>query len=168
MNRPPSLRITPDLTGLRDPTAPASTLTTALKTLKNEVVGHEQRKEDIICHGIVPLLTNILAARVTQPHKRSTSASSGAVLGSGLAEVGGELASSFRSKFDTKRKSRHRRDRSDRGEGKFNEKATLYSQYISENASRQDIKLQADHKWTEEDEVRLQATMLIGSLGYGE
>jgi hypothetical protein len=38
-------------------------LITNLRRLKNELIGHDQRKEDWIGHGIVPVLSRVLTSR---------------------------------------------------------------------------------------------------------
>src|SRR5436190_13714222 len=50
------------LSELQDPESPAARIA-ALRVLKNEIIGHDQRKEAWIGWGIVPLLSRILAAR---------------------------------------------------------------------------------------------------------
>lgn len=78
----------------------------ALKTLKNDIIGHDQRKELVIRHGIVEPLARILSTYSKTSGKKR------------MQEQGDNGASSERS-------------------------------------------------WTEEDDLRLQATLVIASLGNG-
>jgi hypothetical protein len=39
----------------------------ALRTLKNELIGHDQRKETYIAEGIIPALAQVLASRWPEP-----------------------------------------------------------------------------------------------------
>jgi hypothetical protein len=55
---PPS----PILTELQNPESTESQIA-ALRKLKNEIIGHDQRKESWITWGIVPILSEILSAR---------------------------------------------------------------------------------------------------------
>jgi hypothetical protein len=50
---------------LQELQTPSSTadLVTNLRRLKNELIGHDQRKEDWIGHGIVPVLSRVLTSR---------------------------------------------------------------------------------------------------------
>lgn len=41
----------------------ASSQITALRTLKNELIGHDQRKETYIVEGIIPALAQVLTSR---------------------------------------------------------------------------------------------------------
>lgn len=41
----------------------ASSQITALRTLKNELIGHDQRKETYIVEGIIPTLARVLTSR---------------------------------------------------------------------------------------------------------
>lgn len=50
------------ISDIRDPESTASRIA-ALRLLKNEIIGHDQRKEAWIGWGIVPLLSQILAGR---------------------------------------------------------------------------------------------------------
>lgn len=52
----------PILTELQNPESTESQIA-ALRKLKNEIIGHEQRKEAWIKWGIVPVLSKILVAR---------------------------------------------------------------------------------------------------------
>ncbi|KAJ9665368.1 hypothetical protein H2201_004445 [Coniosporium apollinis] len=97
----------PALAELREPTSIESQ-TTALKQLKNEIVGHDQRKELAIRRGVVGSLVRILTATTKASGKRRS------------RELNGNAAAS-------------------RGET----------------------------AWTGEDEVRLQATLVAGSLAFG-
>ncbi|KAF1811151.1 ARM repeat-containing protein [Eremomyces bilateralis CBS 781.70] len=78
----------------------------ALKTLKNEIIGHDQRKELVIRHGIVEPLVRILSTYSRTSGKKRM------------------------------------RERSDNGDN-------------------------AEKSWTEEDDLRLQATLIVASLGNG-
>ena len=78
----------------------------ALKTLKNDIIGHDQRKELAIRHGIVEPLVRILSTY---------------------------------SKTSGKKRMR---ERSDNGAN-------------------------SEKTWTEEDNLRLQATLIVASLGNG-
>ena len=49
----------PILTELRSPSTPASQVA-ALRALKNEIIGHEQKKELWICLGVVTPIVRIL------------------------------------------------------------------------------------------------------------
>ena len=55
---------------LRDSSNPARKLQT-LKILKNELVGHDGKKQDCITHGIVPVLSHCLSARNGQDGKHA-------------------------------------------------------------------------------------------------
>ena len=41
----------------------ASSQITALRTLKNELIGHDQRKETYVFEGIIPALAQVLTSR---------------------------------------------------------------------------------------------------------
>ena len=49
--------------------------TAALRALKNDIIGHEQRKEDWICRGVVPLISDILQVHCTGRHANAHSGS---------------------------------------------------------------------------------------------
>lgn len=85
----------------------------ALQNLKNEIVGHEQRKELAVTHGIVKPLAGLLRAEAKKGGKRRKHARNGD------------------------------------GSGLFGETAGL-------------------EDWTIEDELRFQATLVVGSLANGE
>lgn len=57
---------------LRNPTAPDSQ-TLAIKYLKNETIGHKQRKRDLIRHGGVAALVTLLGATSRARGKRRLS-----------------------------------------------------------------------------------------------
>lgn len=86
----------------------------ALQNLKNEIVGHEQRKELTVTHGVVRPLAGLLRSEATKGGKRRRNGTNGH--GSGLH---GETRRSL-----------------------------------------------AD--WIPEDELRFQATLVVGSLANGE
>ena len=69
---------------------PASSATqlTALKALKNELVGHELRKREWINYGIIPILSRILSSRRGVSGKRATRE----LHGNGLREGRGALS----------------------------------------------------------------------------
>jgi hypothetical protein len=104
MTRP---AVAPILTQIRNPSSLGSQIS-ALKALKNELIGHEQKKEMWIGLGIVIPIVHLVA----------------------------------HSKGSGKRRSRELN-----GTG-------IYSQVVQEKP--------------DEDESRLQATIIIGSLAYGE
>jgi hypothetical protein len=108
--------IPPALSELSHPTSIDAQLE-ALQNLKNEIVGHEQRKELAVTHGVVKPLARLLRAEARRGGKRRRGQANGH--GSGL--------------FDETRRSH---------EGL------------------------AD--WTNEDELRFQATLVVGSLANGE
>ncbi|TKA51335.1 hypothetical protein B0A49_12942, partial [Cryomyces minteri] len=105
MARPSALQA---MSELRNPTSSSAQIT-ALKQLKNDIVGHDQRKEQAIKNGIVPLLVRILSSS---------------------------------AKANGKRRS-----------GELNGNA-------GEASRRQ--------SWTTDDELRLQATFIVGSLAQVE
>lgn len=86
----------------------------ALQNLKNEIVGHEQRKELAVTHGVVKPLAGLLGAEARRGGKRRRDVTNGH--GTGFA------AESRGSQGD----------------------------------------------WTIEDELRFQATLVVGSLANGE
>lgn len=71
----------------------ASTQLTALRSLKNELIGHDQRKEACVVAGIIPTLAQILRSRrpgkaaSTEPN-RSVLNHSGPYVGSEGSEAG--------------------------------------------------------------------------------
>lgn len=66
----------PILQELQDHLSPASQLA-ALKALKNELIGHEQRKKIWIDLGVIPTLASILSSRRAQYGKRASRGVSG-------------------------------------------------------------------------------------------
>jgi hypothetical protein len=108
--------IPPALSELSHPTSIDAQLE-ALQNLKNEIVGHEQRKELAVTHGVVKPLARLLRAEARRGGKRRRGQANGH--GSGL--------------FDETRRSH---------EGLTD--------------------------WTNEDELRFQATLVVGSLANGE
>lgn len=107
--------IPPALAELSNPTTPEAQVV-ALRNLKNEIVGHEQRKELAVTHGVVRPLAGLLHSEARRGGKRRRSV----VNGHGAA-------------------TRH-----------------------------EDQTRQAQGDWTTEDEVRFQATLVVGSLANGE
>lgn len=98
---------------LSNPSTPESQIA-ALQSLKNEIVGHEQRKELAVTHGVVKPLAGLLRTEARKGGKRRRSQANGH--GSGLfSEHRGSLV-----------------------------------------------------EWTTEDELRFQATLVVGSLANGE
>lgn len=101
------------LTELAKPSSSEAQLA-ALQNLKNEIVGHEQRKELAVTHGVVRPLAGLLRAEARKGGKRRRQVTNGH--GSGLfSESRGSLV-----------------------------------------------------EWTAEDELRFQATLVVGSLANGE
>jgi hypothetical protein len=100
------------LNELSNPSTPQAQVT-ALQKLKNEIVGHEQRKEVAVTHGVVKLLAGLLRTEARKGGKRSRNVTNG------------------------------------HGSGVFDE--------------RRDVE-----EWTTEDELRFQATLVVGSLANGE
>lgn len=68
---------------LSNPTTPEAQVT-ALRNLKNEIVGHDQRKELAVRHGVVKPLAGILGREARKGGKRRRG---GAMNGSGGAPV---------------------------------------------------------------------------------
>lgn len=104
---------------LSKPSTPEAQVT-ALQSLKNEIVGHEQRKELAVTHGVVKPMARLLRAEARKGGKRRRSHANGHVSG-------------------------------------------LFSESGSGSGSRRAL---AD--WTTEDELRFQATLVVGSLANGE
>jgi hypothetical protein len=105
--------IPPALLELANPSSPEAQVA-ALQSLKNEIVGHEQRKELAVTHGVVKPLAGLLRAEARKGGKRRRSQANG------------------------------------HGSGLFSEtKRSL-------------------EEWTTEDELRFQATLVVGSLANGE
>jgi len=101
------------LAELAKPTTPAAQVA-ALQSLKNEIVGHEQRKELAVTHGVVKPLAGLLRCEASKGGKRRRNGASGQT------------------------------------PGHCSEKRTSLAD------------------WTTEDEVRFQATLVVGSLANGE
>lgn len=100
------------LVELSNPSNPEAQAT-ALRNLKNEIVGHEQRKELAVLHGVVKPLAGLLRIETRRGGKRRRGIQNGS-----LGIRGGE-----------------------------NDRPT---------------------EWTAEDELRFQATLVVGSLANGE
>jgi hypothetical protein len=105
--------IPPALNELANPSTPEAQLT-ALQNLKNEIVGHEQRKELAVTHGVVKPLAGLLRAEARKGGKRRRNVTNGHSSG-------------------------------------------LFSD------SRKGVE-----EWSTEDELRFQATLVVGSLANGE
>jgi len=101
------------LVELSNPSTPEAQIA-ALQSLKNEIVGHEQRKELAVTHGIVKPLAGLLRVEARKGGKRRRGQANG------------------------------------HGSGPSSES----------RGSRVD--------WTTEDELRFQATLVVGSLANGE
>lgn len=101
------------LSELSNPTTPEAQVT-ALQNLKNEIVGHEQRKELAVTHGVVKPLAGLLRAEARKGGKRRRNVANGSSVG-------------------------------------------LFSDAQS-----------GVEEWTTEDELRFQATLVVGSLANGE
>ena len=67
----------PILLQLQNPDS-LSTQAEALRSLKNETIGHEQRKEAWIRWGILPILAQVLSTRQSSPGKTAASELNGA------------------------------------------------------------------------------------------
>ena len=148
-----------------DPTVPANALIAALKTLKNDIVGHEQRKELVIRQGIVPHLTSVLSRRRNESDTAANSAQHGSMLGAGLARS--REGSPF---YPTTKANGKRRSGSEAGgsRGKMHSRGKSVDLLKARKSSKDIISdLHPGIDWTDEDEVRLQATLLVGSLGHG-
>lgn len=90
----------------------------ALRNLKNEIVGHEQRKELAVAHGVVGPLARLLHEGVRRGGKRRYS--------NGMTQE-------------------------------------------ASNGSAPSSRIRQEHDaWTREDELRFQATLVVGSLANGE
>jgi hypothetical protein len=101
------------LAELSNPSTPEAQVA-ALQSLKNEIVGHEQRKELAVTHGIVRPLASLLWAEARKGGKRRRSQANG------------------------------------HGSGLFSENKRSIAE------------------WTTEDELRFQATLVVGSLANGK
>lgn len=105
------------LAELSNPTC-AEAQVVALRNLKNEIVGHEQRKELAITHGVVRPLVELLKEGARRGGKRRHS--------NGTTQEGS-------------------------------------------NGSVLSSRLRQEHdEWAREDELRFQATLVVGSLANGE
>jgi hypothetical protein len=102
--------IPPALIELSNPSTPEAQVN-ALRNLKNEIVGHDQRKELAVRHGVVKLLGGLLRTEARKGGKR-TSGRKGTPNGNGSTGGGRE-------------------------------------------------------EWSTEDELRFQATLVVGSLANG-
>lgn len=105
------------LTELSNPTTREAQVV-ALRNLKNEIVGHEQRKELAVTHGVIRPLADLLREGVRRGGKRRHSNGT-----SQEAHNGSAPSSRLR---------------------------------------------QGQEDWTREDELRFQATLVVGSLANGE
>lgn len=103
--------IPPALAELSNPTTPEAQVD-ALRNLKNEIVGHEQRKELAVVHGIVKPLAGLLKGGIRKGGKRRRNG--------GVTNGGGPVATG------------------------------------------------RDNEWDVEDELRFQATLVVGSLANGK
>ena len=101
------------LNELSNPSTPQAQVT-ALQNLKNEIVGHEQRKELAVTHGVVKPLAGLLRTEARKGGKRRRNVTNGHASGV----------------FDERRRGLE--------------------------------------EWTVEDELRFQATLVVGSLANGE
>jgi hypothetical protein len=110
----------------------------ALRNLKNEVVGHEQRKELAVTYGVVGLLAGLLGEGVRRGGKRH---------GNGAREGSNGAAASSRPPASLSRPP------------------TSLSRPAAPSRIRQ---VQTQEDWTKEDELRFQATLVVGSLANGE
>lgn len=105
--------IPPALIELSNPSTPEAQVA-ALQSLKNEIVGHAQRKELLVTHGVFKPLAGLLRAEARKGGKRRRSQANG------------------------------------HGSGLFTENRRSFAE------------------WTTEDELRFQATLVVGSLANGE
>lgn len=112
------------LAELSNPTTPEAQVV-ALRNLKNEIVGHEQRKELAVTHGVVRPLAGLLREGVRRGGKRRHS--------NGVTQEtsNGAAATSAPAPSSRTRQGHH-------------------------------------DEWTREDELRFQATLVVGSLANGE
>lgn len=106
------------LAELSNPTTPEAQVV-ALRNLKNEIVGHEQRKELAVTHGVIRPLAGLLREGVRRGGKRRHS--------NGIRQE-------------------------DRNKSAPPPSQTWHAQ----------------EDWTTEDELRFQATLVVGSLANGE
>ncbi|KAJ4334250.1 hypothetical protein N0V87_007002 [Didymella glomerata] len=121
--------IPPALAELANPTSSEAQVV-ALRNLKNEVVGHEQRKELAVTYGVVGLLAGLLGEGVRRGGKRH---------GNGAREGSNGAAASSRPPASLSRPAAPSRIR----------------------------QVQTQEDWTKEDELRFQATLVVGSLANG-
>ncbi|KAF3003004.1 hypothetical protein E8E13_005753 [Curvularia kusanoi] len=110
------------LVELSNPTSPEAQVA-ALRNLKNEIVGHEQRKELAVTHGVIRPLAELLKEGVIRGGKRRHSNGLTQETSNGLAPSSGHAPSA---------RIRYEQD-----------------------------------SWTKEDELRFQATLVVGSLANG-
>lgn len=115
--------IPPALVELRNPTSPEAQVQ-ALRDLKNEIVGHDQRKELAVTHGVVAPLVRILRTEARKGGKRRSRVLNGNAGGSGTSARAG-------IRDDERRTAPE------------------------------------EQEWSTEDEMRLQATLVVGSLALG-
>lgn len=108
--------IPPALIELSNPSTPEAQVA-ALQSLKNEIVGHEQRKELAVTHGVVKPLAGLLRSEARKGGKRRRGQSNG------------------------------------HGSSLFTENARSSGDMA---------------QWTIEDELRFQATLIVGSLANGK
>lgn len=157
------------LAEIGDPTLPADALIVALKSLKNDIVGHEQRKELVIRQGIVAHLTTVLSRGRNESDSAANSAANSAqhssALGSGLTRP--KEGSQY---YPTTKANGKRRSGSETGgsRGKIHSRGKSADLLKARKGSKDIVSdLHPGIHWTDEDEVRLQATLLVGSLGHG-
>ncbi|KAF1918189.1 armadillo-type protein [Ampelomyces quisqualis] len=112
--------VPPALVELSRPSTPQAHVA-ALQSVKNDIVGHGQRKELLVAHGVVKPLAGLLRAEARKGGKRRRSPANGHGSGSGA------------------------------GSGLFTFTDTTRSR----------------PEWTTEDELRFQATLVVGSLANG-
>src|SRR4051812_29328978 len=68
--------IPPALIELSNPSSPDAQVN-ALRNLKNEIVGHDQRKELAVRHGVIKSLANLLGAEARKGGKRRRAVQNG-------------------------------------------------------------------------------------------
>ena len=120
------------LAELSNPTSTEAQLV-ALRNLKNEIVGHEQRKELAVTYGVVRPLAGLLREGVRRGGKRRHSNGATQVASNGAAPASRPSGPS--------------------------------SRLTAPSRIRQ---VQTQEDWTKEDELRFQATLVVGSLTNGE
>src|SRR5262245_52035164 len=79
--------IPPALIELSNPSTPEAQVT-ALRNLKNEIVGHEQRKELAVVHGVVKPLAGLLRTEARKGGKRRRGVTNGSGSGGGNGSLG--------------------------------------------------------------------------------